>query len=325
VVGSALFRDSFVGGGRGHVDLPRLEAVGVRVVGLTVATAWPDVRGSLSRWHFRSLGLPAQAAGSPMAIAEWVIARIDRWCDESEGRLVVIRSITDLEGCLAEGGPVGVIIAVQGGHTLEGTVANLARLRQFGVRMFAPAHVMDNSLVGSSTGRGGAGLTGYGREVIAECERQAILVDLAHMSMRGIAEALPLLHRPFVMSHTGLTEVSGHRSMWRRYSPATRNIPASVAAEIGDAGGLVGIAMSTLLLGGATLDAAVRTIELALESAGGDHVALGSDMDGALRMLIDVEGLPALAGALLEAGTPATSVTGVLGANAIRTLRASLG
>ena len=36
------------------------------VVGLTVATAWPDLRGSLSRWHFRSLGLPA--AGSRIAV-----------------------------------------------------------------------------------------------------------------------------------------------------------------------------------------------------------------------------------------------------------------
>jgi microsomal dipeptidase-like Zn-dependent dipeptidase len=53
-------------------------------------------------------------------------------------------------------------------------------------------------------------------------------------------------------------------------------------------------------------------------------VALGSDMDGALRTLIDVEGLPALTDALLEAGLSETSVGGILGANATRLLRAAL-
>ncbi|MEO6351083.1 MAG: hypothetical protein ABIP53_10585, partial [Candidatus Limnocylindrales bacterium] len=68
VVGSALFRASFVlSTGRGHVDLPRLQRAAVRVVGLTVATAWPNLRGSLSGWHFRSLGIPPAALRSRMA------------------------------------------------------------------------------------------------------------------------------------------------------------------------------------------------------------------------------------------------------------------
>jgi microsomal dipeptidase-like Zn-dependent dipeptidase len=82
--------------------------------------------------------------------------------------------------------------------------------------------------------------------------------------------------------------------------------------------------LSTRLLGGSTLAAAARTFSLAVESAGAHHVALGSDMDGALRMLIDVEGLPALAGALLAAGLGAPEVAAVLGGNAARLLRAAL-
>ena len=54
---------------------------------------------------------------------------------------------------------------------------------------------------------------------------------------------MPLLTRPFTLSHTGLTDVAGGRVAVRRYSPATRNIPASLAAEIGAAGGLVGIVL----------------------------------------------------------------------------------
>ena len=57
------------------------------------------------------------------------------------------------------------------------------------------------------------------------------------------------------------------RSRWRRYSAATRNIPASLAAEIGAAGGLVGIVLSTQLFGGSTL-ARPCDDPLAVESAG---------------------------------------------------------
>ena len=324
LVGSALFRDSFVVGGRGHVDLPRARAVGVNVVGLTIATRWPNLRGSLSGWHFRSLGMPAGVMRTNMAMAEWLIGRIEGWCDQSGGGLVIVRSRADLERCLAPGGPVGILLGIQGGHVLDGSLANVARLQAVGVRMFAPAHVMDNALVGSGTGRLSGGFTDYGREVIAELEAQSIMVDLAHMSVRGIEAALSLLRRPFVLSHTGLTDVAGSASRLRRFSAATRNVPASLAGEIGAAGGLVGIALATQLLGGSTMAAVVRMFRAALQAAGPDHVAIGSDMDGALRMLIDVEGLPAIADALLESGLDETLVAGVMGANAVALLRAAL-
>jgi microsomal dipeptidase-like Zn-dependent dipeptidase len=47
-------------------------------------------------------------------------------------------------------------------------------------------------------------------------------------------------------------------------------------------------------------------------------------MDGALRMLVDVQGLPAIADALLEDGTDPQLVSDFLGGNAARFLRASL-
>jgi microsomal dipeptidase-like Zn-dependent dipeptidase len=324
LVGSALFRDSFLPGGRGHVDLPRLRATGVNVVGLTVATRWPNLRGSLSGWHFRSLGIPAQSTRSDMAMAEWLIGRIHGWCDESDGQLVVIRTRADLERCLAPGGPVGVVIGIQGGQVLESDLANVARLRAAGVRMFAPAHVMDNALVGSGTGRRARGVSDLGRDALRELEAQSIVVDLAHMSRAGIATAVPLLTRPFTLSHAGLTDIVGGRSRWRRFSPANRNVPASLVADIGAAGGLVGIALSTQLLGGSTLAAAVRTFRAAIDAAGTAHVGIGSDMDGALRMLIDVEGLPALADALLGSGLDTRVVRGVMGGNAAELLRATL-
>ncbi len=172
LVGSALFRDSFVHGGRGHVDLPRLRSVGYGVVGLTVATTWPNIGGSLSRWQFRSLGLPGPAVGSRMAIANWVVDWIERWCAESDSRLVVVRSARDVEVCLAENGPVGVLLGVQGGHVLEGDAGNVALLRERGISS-APAHVMDNDVVGSGTGRVAGGLSTLEARLLRKSRRTA--------------------------------------------------------------------------------------------------------------------------------------------------------
>lgn len=319
-----IFRESFVAGGSGQVDLPRLRAAGVNVVGLTIATRFPDLRGKWSAPFFRSQGMPPAAVRTGMATAEWLIARIERWVTRAAGRLVVIRTASDLGACITPDGPIGLLIGVQGGHVLDGDLRNIGRLRDRGVRMLAPAHVMDNALVGSGSGVRAGGLTGFGREAIAELEAQAIVVDLAHMSLAGVEQALALLRRPFVLSHTGLTEIAGGRSRGRRYSPATRNVPASVAAAIGARGGLVGIVLSTQLVGGSTLAAAVRTIRLAVNSAGAEQVALGSDMDGALRMVVDAAGLPALTSALLDDGLPPAVVRGVMGSNAVRMLRSAL-
>lgn len=259
-----------------------------------------------------------------MAIAEWLIGRINEWCARSGGRLIVVRSAAELQRCTTETGATGILIGVQGGHALDGDLRNVERMQDLGVRMLAPAHVMDNELVGSGTGSRADELTGFGREVIAELERRSIIVDLAHMSARGVLDALPLLRRPFTLSHTGLTDVSGRGSRWRRYSPATRNVPVSLAADVGAAGGLIGIALSTELLGGQSIADAVATIRLALRAAGEHRVAIGSDMDGALKTVIDMAGLPALTTALLGSGLAEHQVEGVMGRNAVDFLRRAL-
>ena len=325
VVGTALFRASLLEpAGRGHVDLPRLQAAGLNVVGLTIATRFPDLRGTLSAHHFRSLGAPRSALNSNMAIAEWLITRIAGWCEASAGRLRLLLTRADLEACLRHEGPLGVFIGVQGGHTLEGQLVNVERLRRLGVRMLAPAHVMDNDFVGSGTGRQKRGLSGLGRELVAELEQQRLLVDLAHMSAAGIEQSLALVGRPPVLSHTGLARHSGRPSRLRRYSPATRNAPDWVVREVGRAGGVVGIVLSTQLLGGETIEQAVASFVSALELAGSAGVAIGSDMDGGLRMVLDAGGLPLLTDGLLSAGVSEQVVGGVLGGNALRVLSGSL-
>ena len=97
-----------------------------------------------------------------------------------------------------------------------------------------------------------------------------------------------------------------------------------LATEVGRAGGLVGVVLATQLLGGNDLADAVRTIRATLAAAGDERVAIGSDMDGALRTVIDVEGLPALTSALLDSGIEPAVVAGLMGGNAVEFLRRGL-
>jgi microsomal dipeptidase-like Zn-dependent dipeptidase len=97
-----------------------------------------------------------------------------------------------------------------------------------------------------------------------------------------------------------------------------------VAREVGARGGLFGVVMATQLLGGSTLTDAVAMIRRARAATGEENVALGSDMDGALKMVTGAEGLPALADALLAAGLSEQSVSDFIGGNAARFLRRAL-
>ena len=110
----------------------------------------------------------------------------------------------------------------------------------------------------------------------------------------------------------------------RRYAAATRNVPVKVAREVGARGGLFGVVMATQLLAGATLNSAVRMIRRALDAAGEANVAIGSDMDGALKMLIDCEGCPRWQTRCSPPGYPRRSSPTVIGGNAARFLRSAL-
>ena len=304
----------------GHVDLPRAREGGLDLAGFTIATRFPDERGVLSAPHFATLGL-APWRGSPIELVEALVHRLEGWAAGSGGRLVLARTAADL-GAVGRDGALRAFIGVQGGQAVGGDLRNVARLRALGVRMLGLAHIMDSALAGSGSGRDAGGLTGFGREAVAECEAQGILVDLAHASPATIRDAVPLLSRPFLVSHTGFTALAGGRSGWRRYSPATRNIADAEAHLVAEAGGLIGVTLAAPLIGGATVEAVVRSFEHALELAGPAQVALGSDFDGALTMPFDVRGLPSLTQGLLDAGLGPDVVAAVMGGNALRVLRA---
>jgi hypothetical protein len=261
LVGTPLFRRSFLPRlDHGHVDLPRARLGGLDVIGFTIATRFNDLRGTLSTPHFLALGIPRAALGDDLAIAEAFLARIDGWVTASGGRLAWWTPPTRHAVPTAGHGSVRCFAGIQGGQVVAPDLGRIERLARRGVRMLGLAHVMDTPLAGSGTGARAWGLTGLGREAIAESERVGVLVDLAHASVPAIEDALRVARRPIVISHTGFTALAGQRTRWRRYSPATRNLPDAIVREAGAEGALVGITLATDLVDGTTVIAVVRSI-----------------------------------------------------------------
>jgi microsomal dipeptidase-like Zn-dependent dipeptidase len=70
--------------------------------------------------------------------------------------------------------------------------------------------------------------------------------------------------------------------------------------------------------------AVARAIRYAVEVAGADHVALGSDWDGTVPAPFDAAGLVELTDALLATGFPEADIEKVMGGNAVRLLTTAL-
>jgi microsomal dipeptidase-like Zn-dependent dipeptidase len=153
-----------------------------------------------------------------------------------------------------------------------------------------------------------------GRQVIARMEALHIIVDLAHVAPTAVTEVLALATRPVVVSHTGVAATC----------PGPRNLTDAQLRAIAANGGVVGIGYwdaAVCALGAASI---VKAIRHAVTVAGIDHVALGSDFDGATATPFDPGALDEITQALLDDGFTPAQVAQVMGGNVVRLLQGGL-
>jgi microsomal dipeptidase-like Zn-dependent dipeptidase len=319
-------RDLLIRGDRGHVDVPRL--IEGRVA-LQAFAACPKVPRhiNLDRNEDRSdevllLGLasgwPVSALTSLVARTLLFASRLERFAARSAGRLTIVRTAADLGAHLerrsADPTRTAGLLTIEGSTALEGDVANLERFDDAGFRMLGLAHFTDNPFAGSAHGVAKGGLTARGRELVVEMERRSILVDVAHASPTSVDDVLSIARRPVVASHTGVRGIADN----------IRNLTDEQLRGIAATGGLVGIGFWPTACGGEDAGSIARSIAYAVDVAGVQHVALGSDFDGAVPVPFDVSGIALLTEALLDARLTAEAVRMVMGGNALRLLARTL-
>ena len=319
-------RDPSRRGRYGHVDLPRmLEArMGVQVFSAVTKTPrglnFEHNEGTTDnitplviaqRWPIRSWTSLTERA-------RYQAQRLQRLADRSDGRFVVLRSRSDLAQFVEQrqnGEKITAgLLAIEGMHALEGNPENLNRLYQAGFRMMGLTHFFDNAIGGSAHGVTKGGLTDFGLSMVTEMERLGIVVDLAHASPQLIADVLEGARKPVVVSHTGV----------KGTCPRTRNLSDTQLQSIASNGGLVGIAFFAEATCGTNVASIARAIEYTAQLIGIEHVALGSDFDGAVTTPFDVTGLPTLAAALVDSGFSAADIEAIMGGNVIDLLMNAL-
>jgi len=168
-----------------------------------------------------------------------------------------------------------VIQSVEGGHFLEGHLERLGEAYNRGLRHLGLLHDSDASVplgdVYTNPPRWG-GLTAFGTDVIKECNRLGILIDLAHANAGTTAAALKVTTHPVIISHTGLdTQLGQNPSMARMMQP--RLISKEQARTVADAGGVIGVWTH---LADSPLEYA-RNIRALVDVIGINHVCLGTD------------------------------------------------
>jgi microsomal dipeptidase-like Zn-dependent dipeptidase len=183
-------------------------------------------------------------------------------------------NLNDVQAAHNRGEPI-VIQDVEGGHFLEGHLERLEVAYKRGLRVLGLLHDSDASVPLGDLYTAPAhlgGLTEFGANVIKECNRLGILVDLTHASADTVAAALKVSTRPVVFSHTGLdTRLGKNGSMGQMMRP--RLISKEHVKVLADAGGVIGV-WTHLVDSPLEYVQAVRDV---VDVVGIDHVCIGTD------------------------------------------------
>lgn len=319
-------RDLNERGSRGQSDVPRMIEGGYGLQAFSIVSKTP--RGMnfyhntgdtdnilplaiIERW-------PPAAWTSLCERALYQASKLRATADRSGGKLVLIRSSADLKGYLdrrkTDPNIAAGFLTAEGAQVLDGKLENLTRLYDAGFRMIAPSHFFDTEIGGSAAGMVQGGLTPLGKQWMHEMESRKMLVDVAHASAATIDDVLALATRPVIVSHTGVKGTCDN----------PRNLSDAHLRGVAKTGGLIGITFFDFATCGSDATAIVRSIRYAAGVAGVDHVALGSDFDGAVETPFDVTGVGLVVDALLAAGVSEDDTAKIIGGNAFRVLSEAL-
>jgi membrane dipeptidase len=275
-----------------------------------------------------------------------------------DDRLELASTAADVRRIRAEG-RIASLMGAEGGHSIENSLDKLRALHDAGVRYMTLTHLDTTDWADSGTDapRHG-GLNDFCRDVVREMNRLGMLVDVSHVSVDTMRDALDTSRAPIIASHSNADALAPH----------PRNVPDDVLAAIGASGGVVMVAFfsafvvaeTAAILGElypkwreirrryagdeerirqeierteagvewdlGTVSDVVDHIEHVAAVAGVDAVGLGSDFDGCSMIpagLEDVSRYPAITVELLRRGWTESDIRGVLGNNILRVLEAA--
>lgn len=305
-------RDFFVHDVSGHIDMPRLLKGGLAGGFFACFAPNPEeqwkVMSSLTMTDggYEVAMAPSLESSYAREQADQLVSDLFRIEARSEGRLKVVRTIEELSRCISDG-IVAAVLHFEGAESLGPETGALVELYEVGLRSLGLVWSRPNAYGFGVPFRfpdspdTGPGLTEAGCQLVRECNRLGILVDLSHINERGFWDTTRISEAPLVASHSAAHALC----------PSTRNLTDEQLDAIRDSDGLVGVnfEVSALRTDGqdepdTPLAVLVDHIDHLVDRMGLQRVAFGSDFDGATmpRELGDVSGLLKVLAALYERG-----------------------
>jgi membrane dipeptidase len=329
-------RTFFDRGDAGHLDLPRAREGGFGG-GFFACWAPPDPESCWTEESALTLTEdgydvtdappldPAYAKETAGELAE-ILFKIEAGAG---GRIKVVRTAEELEASLREG-VLAAVLHFEGAENLGLDPGALEDLFEMGLRSLGLVWSRPNAYGHGvpfrfpASPNTGPGLTYAGRELVRECNRLGVLIDLSHLNERGFWDVAETTEAPLVATHS---------NAYTLY-PTTRNLTDGQLDAIRNSDGMVGVnfAVGFLREDGkdeedTPIETVVRHVDYLVERVGVERVGFGSDFDGAkvLREIGDASGLLKVFAALRERGYDDAALRKLAHENWVRVLRAIWG
>ena len=142
---------------------------------------------------------------------------------------------------LKKEGKRAAFVGMENGYPVGKNLANLREYYNKGVRYLTLCHTRDNDICDSSTDRLSPednGLSDFGKEVVAECNRLGVMVDVSHISDKSFFDVLKVTKAPVIASH----------SSCRALSDSPRNLSDEMIRALAANGGVIQICFLTSYL-----------------------------------------------------------------------------
>lgn len=312
----------------GHVDLPyRLKVKNFRLekefLGIPIQTDEGDFdyvrakKGGLDA-PFMSIYIPAnyQVDGGAKMLADSLINMIEYITMQHPDKFQICHNVAQAHD-LFKKGIIALPMGMENGAGIEDDLDNIEYFKKRGISYITLTHSKDNLICDSSYDTTGTynGLSDYGRKVVAEMNKQGVMVDISHVSDSTFYQVMEITKAPAIASHSSV----------RKYTPGfERNMNMDMIKRLGENGGVVQINFGSTFLDGeiakirneqrdklteilsekglsyrdeaakpimeqfskdnpslfSDVEKVADHIDAVVEAAGIDHVGLGSDYDG---------------------------------------------
>ena len=330
-------RSFFVKSEEGHIDLPRALAGGLGGGFFALFTPSPKRQASSDGTTTddtnqnsvqATLAAPAQlpvGQGEALRYTLSLAAQLFQIEKEAAGQAKIVRDVNELIVCLQEG-IFAMILHIEGAEAIDENLDALYVLHQAGLRSLGLTWSRDNIFAHGvpfkfpGSPDTGPGLTETGKDLVRTCNQLGIMLDLSHLNEQGFWDVEALSKTPLVATHSCAYALSS--------SP--RNLTDKQLDAVRATNGVVGANYHVGFLredGRYDLETSlveiVRHVDYMVERMGIDHVALGSDFDGATMPddLVDVTGLPKLMDTFREHGYDDSALRKIAYENWVRVLQ----